>query len=173
MINALGEGETFSLDRRLPIIFPKLVVWVECNTTNMFWSEGKEVECRESTELNEHPVDQLISLRNGSFLYLNFIMYWPSLFCMFLISLGFSSSWRGKTKKTPVRSGNKKSKTEFSFVWPHLAHYCLQFTLYIYTNLQPGAGYWRSSSPQLSYSNFPPAKIPQTVKEHPAIQMDL
>lgn len=38
-------------------------------------------------------------------LYLNFIMNWPSLLhsCMFLISLGFSSSWRGKTKKNPVR----------------------------------------------------------------------
>lgn len=56
-------------------------------------------------------------------------MHWPCLFhpCMFLISLGFSSSWRGKTKKNPVRWWLKKRKkkassgTELSFVWPHRA----------------------------------------------------
>lgn len=39
-------------------------------------------------------------------------MHWPSLFhpCMFLISLGFSSSWRGKTKKNPVRWRLKKKE---------------------------------------------------------------
>ena len=38
-------------------------------------------------------------------LYLNFIMYWPSLWlsCKFLIFLGHSSSWRGKTKRIPVK----------------------------------------------------------------------
>lgn len=41
----------------------------------------------------------------SSALYLNFIMHRPNLWhiCMFLIFLGFSSSWKGKQKKIPVR----------------------------------------------------------------------
>ncbi len=76
-----------------------------------------------------------------SFLYLNFIMHWPSLLhsCMFLISLGFSSSWRGKTKKNPVRLWNNKLETEFLFVWPHQAYHNLHFITCLYW---PAARSW-------------------------------
>ena len=92
-------------------------------------------------------------------------MHWASLLhsCMFLISLGLSSSWRGKTKKNSVREQKIRLGTEFFFVLappsfsqPTLSTPCC-------THLQPGAGYWRSRSLRLSSSNSPPVKIREKI----------
>lgn len=61
-------------------------------------------QCKRYTCATKHST--VPKIPNNTSLYLNFIMHWPNLWhiCMFLIFLRFSSSWKGKQKKSPVRN---------------------------------------------------------------------
>lgn len=103
---------------------------------------------------------------NISALYLNFIMHRPNLWhiCMFLIFLGFSSSWKGKQKKIPVRklrynclSINRKRNLRQNFLLFAPARSLPAVRSEVsnsYTNLPQGAGYLRCMFPGPFFSSF-------------------